>query len=204
MGRNASGAIDGRFLIYPLCWLFGAWQENSTVSFSMDGVISRAAFAALACLGLAMVQPTMADGLRIIELDDGSRIAGEILSFESGVYTIESGTLGRLRIPDERIRAIRSDLPQRYPGNETSITVPGPSMGNQFAELQSLILSDPNILTIVMSLQNDPQLLSIINDPVTMRAITAGDLESLRNNPKILELEGHQTIQQLLQLMRAR
>ncbi len=171
---------------------------------SIHGVVPRAGFAALACLGLAMAQPTMADRLRIIELDDGSRVAGEILSFESGVYTIESDTLGRLRIPDERIRAIRSELPQRYPGNGTSLTVPGPSMGNQFAELQSLILSDPNILTIVMSLQNDPQLLSILNDPVTMRAITTGDLESLKSDPKILELEGHQTIQQLLQLMDAR
>ena len=171
------------------------------MSLSIDRLIRRFTLAALAFAGLAMAQSAIADRLRIIELDDGSRVAGEILSLESGVYTIESDTLGRLRIPDERIRAIRSDLPERYPGKQASIALPSPSTGNQFAELQSLILNDPNILTVVMSLQNDPQLLSILNDPVIMRAITTGDLESLQRNPKILELEEHQTIQQIFQLM---
>ena len=174
------------------------------MSLSIDRLIRRFTLAALAFAGLAMAQSAIADRLRIIELDDGSRVAGEILSLESGVYTIESDTLGRLRIPDERIRAIHSGLPERYPGNQASITLPSPSTGNQFAELQSLILNDPNILTMVMSLQNDPQLLSILNDPVIMRAITTGDLESLQRNPKILELEDHQTIQQLFQLMSTR
>jgi hypothetical protein len=147
-----------------------------------------------------MIQPTIADSLRIIELNDGSRIAGEIISFESGVYTIQSDTLGRLHIPDESIRAIRSDRLKTAPAGGAS----SPSTGAQFADIQSRILSDPNILTIVMSLQNDPQLLSILNDPVVMRAIAAGDLESLQSSPKILELEGHQTIQQLFQLMGTR
>lgn len=151
-----------------------------------------------------MIQPTIADSLRIIELNDGSQIAGEILSFESGVYTIQSGTLGRLHIPDESIRAIRSDRPKAALAGGALVPVPSPSTGAQFAEIQSRILSDPNLLTIVMSLQNDPQLLSIFNDPVLMRAIAAGDLESLQSSPKILELKGHQTIQQLFQLMGTR
>lgn len=153
---------------------------------------------------MAMVQPTIADSLRIIELNDGSRIAGEILAFESGVYTIQSDTLGRLHIPDESIRAIRSDRPKAPPTVRSLVAVPSPLYGAQFAEIQSRMVNDPNLLTIVMSLQNDPQLLSILNDPVLMSAIAAGDLESLQSSPKILELEDHQTIQQLLQLMGTR
>ena len=171
---------------------------------SIDCIIHRVGFAALAYIGLAMIQPAIADSLRIIELNDGSRIAGEILSFESGVYTIQSDTLGRLHIPDESIRAIRSDRPKSAPAGSALVPVPSPSNGAQLADIQSRILSDPNILTIVMSLQNDPQLLSILNDPVVMRAIAEGDLESLQSSPKILELEGHQTIQQLFQLMGTR
>jgi len=167
------------------------------LSFSIYCIAHRVGFAALACISLAMVQPANADSLRIIELNDGSRIAGEILAFESGVYTIQSDTLGQLHIPDESIRAIRSEA---APAGGMLVAVPRPSTGAQFAEIQSRILNDPNLLTIVMSLQNDPQLLSILNDPVVMRAIAAGDLESLQTNPKIRELEGHQTIQQLLHL----
>ena len=151
-----------------------------------------------------MIQPAIADSLRIIELHDGSRITGEVLSFESGVYTIRSDTLGRLHIPDESIRAIRSDHPNAAPAASALVPLPSPSTGTQLADIQSRILADPNILTIVMSLQNDPQLLSILNDPVVMRAIAAGDLGSLQSNPKILELEGHQTIQQLFRLMGTR
>lgn len=174
------------------------------MSLSIDRIVHRVGLAALACIGLAMAQPTTADSLRIIELNDGSRIAGEILSFEAGVYTIQSDTLGRLDIPDENIRAIRSDRLKAVPAGESLAPLPSPLSGAQFTELQSHILSDPNILTVVMSLQNDPQLLSILNDPVIMRAIAAGDLESLQSSPKILELEGHQTIQQLFQLIGTR
>ena len=168
---------------------------------SIDCIIHRVGFAALAYIGLAMIQLTIADSLRIIELNDGSRIAGEILSFESGVYTIQSDTLGRLHIPDESIRGIRSDYPKAAPAG---VPVPSPSTGAQFADIQSRIVNDPNLLTIVMSLQNDPQLLSIFKDPFIMRAIAAGDLESLQSSPKILELKGHQTLQQLFQLMGTR
>ncbi|MGB5452427.1 MAG: hypothetical protein WBM71_00945 [Sedimenticolaceae bacterium] len=171
------------------------------MSFSIDCITHRVGFAALAYISLAMVQPAIADSLRIIELNDGSRIAGEILAYESGVYTIQSDTLGQLHIPDESIRAIRSDRSKPAPAGGALVAVPRASTGTQFAEIQSRILNDPNLLAIVMSLQNDPQLLSILNDPVLMRAIAAGDLESLLSSPKILELEDHQTIQQLLQRM---
>lgn len=174
------------------------------MSFSIDRIVRRVGFTALVYIGLAMAQSTTADSLRIVELNDGSRIAGEILSFEAGVYTIQSDTLGRLDIPDESIRAIRSDRSKAAPTGESLVPLSSPLSGAQLRELQSNILSDPNILTVVMSLQNDPQLLSILNDPVIMRAIAAGDLESLQSSPKILELESHPTIQQLFQLIGTR
>jgi hypothetical protein len=173
----------------------------STVSFRNDGLVPRVAIALLACLALATAQPAMAERLRIIELDDGSRIAGEILAFESGVYTIQSDTLGRLHIPDENIRAILSDRPEPILPGESLTPMQGPSTAAQYAELQSHILNDPNLLTIVMSLQSDPQILSILNDTTVMDAIAAGNLDALQSHPKIRALEDHQTIQQLLQLM---
>jgi hypothetical protein len=170
----------------------------------IDSVIRRSGAAALLYTSLAIVQPTVADGLRIIELNDGSRITGEVVGFDNGMYTIQSNTLGQLHIPDGSIRAIRSWAPGSDPENAASAPLIGSSTGAQIAELQARILNDPNILTIVMSLQNDPQVLSILNDPEIMRAIAAWDLESLQNSSRILDLERHQKIQQLLQLLGAR
>ena len=45
---------------------------------------------------------------REIELDDGSLIYGEIVSFQDGMYKIKSETLGTMEIEGSKILAIRS------------------------------------------------------------------------------------------------
>ena len=76
---------------------------------SLRNIVNRAtATIGLVCLSLLLTSPLIADNLRIIELNDGSQVAGEIVLFEHGVYTIESDSLGRLHIPDADIRAIRT------------------------------------------------------------------------------------------------
>jgi hypothetical protein len=151
--------------------------------------------------GLLLGPPTLADSARIIELIDGTRIHGEILSFDRGVFVIRSETLGRVSLHDEQIRAIRSASAQ--PGNPVPRqTAPSGSADPQrLSAIENRILNDPNMLSMVMTLQQDPQVMTILNDPELMRAVAAGDLQALQNNPKILGLEQNSTIQQLLQLV---
>jgi len=47
-----------------------------------------------------------ADNLRQIELLDGSMISGEVISLIDGVYTIQSTSLGTLKIDEAKIASI--------------------------------------------------------------------------------------------------
>ncbi len=148
------------------------------------------------CLITTCLPPAApAEGTRFIELSDGSVISGQIISFENGVYTVASPSLGRLRLKDSEILSIRSN-----PGSPRAMqsSPQAPDAGQSFSGIERRIVGDPQVFALVMSLQQDPQILAILNDPAIMRAISARDVESLRNNPKIRELERNPIIQEIL------
>lgn len=55
-------------------------------------------------------------------------------------------------------------------------------------EMQERILNDPGIMAIILSLQNDPDLQALLNDPAVATAIQAGDVSSLANDPRVVKL----------------
>jgi hypothetical protein len=143
----------------------------------------------------------LAGDTRVIELVDGTQIRGAVVAYDSGVYTIDSEALGRLQLPDTKIRAIRSAPGRTAPGRPAlELDTRQPPAG-RFTDFEGRILSDPTILAMVMTLQQDPQVLTVLSDPLVMQAILAGDLNALQHNPKILALEGNPTIQQLIELI---
>jgi hypothetical protein len=153
------------------------------------------------CVGLVLNTAVVAADLRVIELVDGSRISGEIVLFEHGVYSIESESLGRLHIPSSDIRAIRSSrmgsshqLAPSSGGSERSAAM-------ELSPYESQIVGDPAILAMVMALQNDPDVLAVLNDPSIMQAIAARDYNALQHDPKILKLENNPTIRQILDIV---
>jgi hypothetical protein len=154
-----------------------------------------------ACLGLLIATPLLADSLRIIELVDGSRIAGEIVLFEHGVYTIESDSLGRLHIPNSDIQAIRAagHATPRQPSPAATDTAS--AVEPQLPPYESQMLADPAIVSMVMTLQQDPDVLAVLNDPSVMQAIAARDFDALQGNAKILKLENNPTIRQILDIV---
>ncbi len=146
--------------------------------------------------GLAPAAP--GDGTRLIELSDGSVISGRIISFENGVYTVASPSLGRLRLKDSEILSIRSNPGSSRAMQSTPQMPDADQAGQSFSGIERRIVGDPKVFSLVMSLQQDPQILAILNDPAIMRAIAARDVEALRNNPKIRELERNPVIQEIL------
>jgi len=130
-----------------------------------------------------------------IELIDGSVIRGEIVSFKEGVYTIRSDTLGSIEINESKIRTIR--FSSRKTGREAAYSAtPGPTSAESQA-IQQALLSNEEILPILLSLQNDPEIQAILNDPDIMDAVLAGDLQRLMSNPKFVELLNHPKVQRI-------
>jgi hypothetical protein len=133
----------------------------------------------------ASAGPAKAD-TREIELNDGSVIAGEIISLSDGIYTVRSASLGTLRIEASRIRVIRA------PGTTTS-----QNNSSHVDSLRNEMLSDAEIMNAIRSLQNDPDVQKVLQDPEIMKAIRIGDIGTLMRNPKFMKLLDKQSIRDI-------
>ena len=140
-------------------------------------------------------------GSRVIELSDGSRISGDIIDYSNGTYTIESESLGRLLLDDAQIRSIRSGFPGSGRAEGLHSTLPAPEALSQLDQVRHRIMSNPDVLAQVMSLQQDPDLLTILNDPQIMQAVMSGQISVLQNHPKINQLQNNPTVQSIMRTL---
>lgn len=130
--------------------------------------------------------------LQDIELSDGSIVRAEVVSMDNETYVLRSETLGRIEMPAAKISSISSGkaTPQSNAISPTTVQIDG---------IRKSIINDPEAMNKIQSLQNDPVVQNILNDADTMRAISAGDLGTLMNDPKIKALMQHSTVQELTQ-----
>jgi hypothetical protein len=154
---------------------------------------------AVALIGVA----TSAVAAPTIELNDGSRITGEIQSLEKGVYTIVSPSIGTVHVAQSNIaRIVYSGDAANAPNVAASSDKPpvhDDAMSHEFQQLQSSLAQDPATMQSIMSLQSDPQIQAVVSDPAIMKAIQEGDFTSLLTNPKIQALENNEHVKQLVQ-----
>lgn len=113
--------------------------------------------------------------VRRIELNDGSLLYGKIVSLKDGVYTVNTMSLGSVKIEESKIRVIRFKSDDQ-------------AAKEQIQAMQKLMLSDKEIINVIASLKDDPDVQKILKDPALMKAINSGDLETLISNPKFLKL----------------
>ena len=127
-----------------------------------------------------------------IELVDGSVLYGEIVSLKNGIYTIKSDTMGSFVISKSKIRAIR------YGSRGVSKNSRNNSLStDQNVDIQGMqqsLIADEDIFNMILSLQNDPKIQEVLNDPEIMKAVQSGDIQSLMSNPKFMELLNHPEI----------
>jgi hypothetical protein len=62
-------------------------------------------------------------------------------------------------------------------------------------------MADPKVLPLVMSLQQDPDILALLNDSQAMQAILSGQTDTLQDHPKICQLENNPTIQKIMRML---
>lgn len=131
---------------------------------------------------------------RVIELSDGSRIRGEIVSKQGDTWTIRTDALGEVRVDSARIRSI---------GMSSSTSAPARSAEDgSLGAIKSSIANDAGLMARIMSLQNDPQVRAILSDPEIMSAVRSLDFEALRNNPKFRALMENEEMQSITSNMR--
>jgi len=156
----------------------------------------RKACLAAALLGLAcgvLAAPT-------IELKDGSRIQGEIQSLVNGVYTVLSPSIGTVHVAQSNIaRIVYSGDVSNAAGASGKAPAHDDALTRDIQQTQTRLAQDPATMQSIMSLQSDPQIQAILNDPAIVKAIQDGDYMSLLGNAKIQALDGNEHLKQLLQ-----
>lgn len=134
---------------------------------------------------------------REIELKDGTRIRGEVVSMENGSYTIRSSALGTIKVGADQIKRIGQPQPRSAGSAE--------GRGSQSDEtgivesLQSRIVNNSELMREILALQNDPQMRAVLSDPELMKAVQNFDMETLRNDPKIKALMENATVKRIQQ-----
>ena len=134
-----------------------------------------------------------ADGPTEVELIDGSVLSGEIISFKEGVYTVHSPSLGTIEINESKIRVIRVKPSETATGKTIHPT--NTSIDKELKALQQSITSDQQIMQMIISLQNDPDIQALLQDKVIMEAVSSGDINTLMSNPKFIKILENQDIQ---------
>lgn len=145
--------------------------------------------------------------VREVELIDGSIIRAAVLSMDGKMYQLRSDALGTIEVPEYRVKAVRSPRestessahsqpapdPTFLPTTPSATPAPIPSPN----ELQQTLSQNPAAMSKIIALQNDPLMQQVLGDENTMRAVQAGDLGALMNDPKIRALMNHPTIREL-------
>jgi hypothetical protein len=135
-----------------------------------------------------------------IELKDGSRIEGEIKSIENGVYTVLSPSIGTVHIAQSNIaRIVYGGNAPNAAGSPKKSSARDNDLTRDIQQMQARLAQDPAAMRSIMSLQSDPQIQAILNDPAIAKAIQEGDFMSLLGNAKIQALENNEHLKELLQ-----
>lgn len=121
-----------------------------------------------------------------IELVDGGIIRGEIISHRDGVYVVRSATLGTLRVNESDIRLIRPNVGS--PPKQKTIKVPGGSVSPEIQALQKSMMNNKEIMDLIQSLQQAPEMQELLKSPDIIKAIQSGDISALMSNPKFIRL----------------
>ena len=123
-----------------------------------------------------------------VMLRDGTVIRGEIKSLQDDVYTIETDSLGTIRVRKQEVHSIEEGgEAMSAAGVESSTHGSSPAAGDLNAT-QSRIMQDPKLLATILALQDDPDVVAVLADPEIAKAVAAGNYAELLNNPKIVAL----------------
>jgi hypothetical protein len=141
---------------------------------------------------LAIAFRTVSAGeLKEIDLTDGTTIVGDVQSLSNGIYTIQSDSLGKIKIEASKVRSIHAKAP-----SSGSLAGSGTSAG-ELQSLQKKMLSDKEIMSLIQALQDDPDFKKVLEDPEIMKAVNAGDVAALQANPRFMKLLNSVTVKEI-------
>ena len=140
-----------------------------------------------------LLSTTVMAAQRIIELTDGSKIKGEVVSMTNDTFTVRTAMLGTIHLKASQI------VDMTAPGAMAAKNVLKPEASKQagdkaeeksstIAGIQSNITGNVSLMGDIMRLQSDPRMQAVLADPTLMKAVHDLDFETLSKDPRIQAL----------------
>lgn len=147
--------------------------------------------------------PATGKPLQTFTLDDGTVLKGHLTGVNDDTYVIETQTIGKINVTASRIVSMTSGNVQHPPSAPSLASRPGlssggltPLAGMNAAQLN--LFSDPQLLTQVQELLNDPAIMAVINNPDVMQDLLSQDPLKIQNNAEIQQLLNNPKIQNII------
>lgn len=156
------------------------------------------------------VHTVFAASAKQIALKDGSVIKGKLISFEGGIYTVQTENLGRLQLAEGNVVAVVSEGAVSAVPSQGAVTqqpsqggVGNPGFSNQVSAMQNQIMSNPQTMQTIQAMMQDPEITAMMADPNFMKDLTAAvssnDPQSIASNPNIQKLMSNPQMRSLIQ-----
>jgi len=142
-----------------------------------------------------------------IELKDGSVFEGEVVSFSDGKYTVQSPSLGTLRIEKSKVLAIRgANAAAGAPliSKKDMASLDTNAVQSEVQKLQPAILGDPEIMKSLPAMLSNPDIQALLQDPEMVKAAKTMDIKTLLANEKFIKLVNSPAIKEINQKVKAK
>lgn len=145
---------------------------------------------------------------KIFELSDGTILKGKLIGLrkDDGAYLIETTDLGTVAVQAENVvrmdnppTAIQIPTTQMPVPQNLSAQLQNGSTKQAVQQMQSIIVSDPNIMASLQELMADPEIMAIFQDPSLMQDLMSMDPSTIQSNPNIQKLMQNPVMQQIIQ-----
>jgi len=145
----------------------------------------------------------LADDSQIITLKDGSQIRGEITSFASGVYTVNTPALGYIKISSSQVANIANN--KIAPGQNSTGTLQASSnedINQRVQTTQTQVMNDPRMMSEITDMMKDPEIVQLLSDPDLAKKFMSRDVKAIQNDPKAQKLMNNPKIQAIMEQLR--
>jgi hypothetical protein len=151
----------------------------------------------LMIMNLLLASHVFAGDAASIYLNDGSVLAGEIMSIDRGAYSIQTESMGLININKLKISSINFESRSKISPSDSERTggTGNSAIMEQASVLSKTLMADEEIMEMILGLQNNPDFKAVLNDPDIINAINTGNLEALLANPKFLKLMNNSEVE---------
>jgi len=136
--------------------------------------------------------------LQTITLKDGTSIKGHLINISGDYYTIENETMGQVKVPAAQVVNISAAA-------SGSLTPPlqnnvAGAMPPSLNAAQMNIMQDPQTMSMVQELMQDPEIMELLKNPSIMQDALSMDPNKIQNNPDIQRLMQNPKMQEILRM----